>query len=82
VARAGAGEENGRGVRVTRAYMAGFGTTGCVLACAAALFALAGGVVGFRGWPQVGGQGSPAVTITPGSRAARERRPPDPEPPS
>jgi hypothetical protein len=47
--------------------MAGFGTAGCVLACAAALFVSAGAFVGFRGWPQVGGQGSPAtLAVTPG----------------
>ncbi len=47
--------------------MAGFGTAGCVLACAAALFAIAGAFVGFSGWAQVGGQDSPAVVaVTPG----------------
>jgi hypothetical protein len=51
--------------------MAGFGTAGCVLACAAGLFAIAGGIVGFRGWPQVGGQGLPAaVAVTPGPASA------------
>ncbi len=38
-------------VRATRAYAAGFGTAGSLLAGAAVLFLLAAAVVGFRGWP-------------------------------
>ncbi len=38
-------------VRATRAYAAGFGTAGSLLAGAAVLFLLVAAVVGFRGWP-------------------------------
>lgn len=40
-------------VRATRAYMAGFGTSGSLLAAAAALFLLGSAFVAFRGWPQI-----------------------------
>ncbi len=50
-------------VRATRAYLAGFGTAGSLLAGAAFLFVLASAVVSFRGWPQVGDQGSAATVV-------------------
>ncbi len=63
-------------MRATRAYLAGFGTTGTLLAGAALMFVLASAIVGFQGWPQVGDQPS-AVSVQPvqarvptGSRAA------------
>ena len=46
------------GMRATRAYMAGFGTAGSLLAGAAILFVLASTFVAFHGWPNIGGQGS------------------------
>jgi hypothetical protein len=50
-------------VRATRAYVAGFGTAGSLLAGAAILFVLASAVVSFRGWPQVGSQPSAASVV-------------------
>ena len=50
-------------VRATRAYIAGFGTTGSLLAGAAVLFVLASAVVSFNGWPQVAGQSSAAPVV-------------------
>src|SRR5512140_1829231 len=49
-------------VRATRAYVAGLGTAGSLLAGAAVLFVIASAVVSFRGWPQVGAQPS-AVSV-------------------
>src|SRR5947209_16744302 len=40
-------------VRGTRAYLAGFGTSGSLLAGAAVLFVLGSAIVAFRGWPQI-----------------------------
>lgn len=40
-------------MRATRAYLAGFGTAGSLLAGAAMLFVLASAVVAVRGWPQI-----------------------------
>jgi hypothetical protein len=40
-------------VRTTRAYLAGFGTAGSLLAGAAVVFVLASAAVSFRGWPQL-----------------------------
>lgn len=40
-------------VRATRAYMAGFGSSGSLLACAAVLFLLGSAIVAFNGWPQI-----------------------------
>jgi hypothetical protein len=50
-------------MRATRAYVAGFGTAGSLVAGAAIVFVLASAVVAFRGWPQVSnsGQGSSIV---------------------
>src|SRR5712675_342516 len=52
-------------VRASRAYLAGFGTTGSLLAGAALLFLLASAIVSFKGWPQVGAPSSPiAVAVS------------------
>jgi hypothetical protein len=59
-------------MRASRAYIAGFGTAGSLLAGAAMVFVLASAVVAFRGWPQVGDQ-PPAVAIV----AAQPRAPLD-----
>ncbi len=40
-------------LRTTRAYLAGFGTAGSLLAGAAVVFVLASAVVSFQGWPQL-----------------------------
>jgi hypothetical protein len=50
-------------VRATRAYIAGFGTAGSLLAGAAIVFFFASAVVSFHGWPQVAQQASPAAVI-------------------
>lgn len=57
-------------VRATRAYLAGFGTSGSLLAGAALLFILASAIVAFRGWPQVATQPSTAVVTVPASSPA------------
>jgi hypothetical protein len=49
-------------MHATRAYIAGFGTAGSLLAGAAMVFVLASAVVAFRGWPQVG-QASPPPAV-------------------
>src|SRR5438874_1786658 len=62
-------------VRATRAYLAGFGTSGSLLAGAALLFVLASAIVAFRGWPQVG-DGLPstaAVSVPPSPPGAGAR---------
>lgn len=50
-------------MRATRAYIAGFGTAGSLLAGAAMVFVLASAVVAFRGWPQVGSNAAPASIV-------------------
>lgn len=50
-------------MRATRAYIAGFGTAGSLLAGAAMVFVLASAVVAFRGWPQVGSASAPASVV-------------------
>jgi hypothetical protein len=50
-------------VRATRAYLAGFGTAGSLLAGAALLFILASAVVSFRGWPQMTTQAAPVAVV-------------------
>jgi hypothetical protein len=50
-------------VRATRAYLAGFGTAGSLLAGAALLFVLASAYVSFVGWPKVGGAPRPASVV-------------------
>ena len=57
-------------VRATRAYVAGFGTAGSLVAGAAMLFVLASAIVSFRGWPQLSAHPA-APTIVLG-RAAHE----------
>src|SRR5436305_6587822 len=56
-------------VRPTRAYLAGFGTAGSLLAGAALLFVLASALVAFRGWPQVGDQPAPISVVISRSRS-------------
>jgi len=64
-------------VRATRAYLAGFGTSGSLLAGAALMFLLASAIVAFRGWPQITGQNPIAnvavarLTVPPSSATAR-----------
>jgi hypothetical protein len=64
-------------MRTARAYLAGFGTAGSLLAGAALLFVLASALVAFHGWPQMGAGAAPvSVTVPPapdagGSRVAR-----------
>lgn len=61
-------------VRATRAYLAGFGTSGSLLAGAALMFLLASAIVAFRGWPQVGSQPPPvAVSVSRASLATPSR---------
>jgi len=48
-------------VRATKAYLAGFGTAGSLVAGAALLFLVGSAIVAFRGWPQIGG--APATTV-------------------
>jgi hypothetical protein len=50
-------------MRATRAYIAGFGTAGSLLAGAAMMFVLASAVVAFRGWPQVGAADTPTGAV-------------------
>ncbi len=50
-------------MRATRAYIAGFGTAGSLLAGAAMVFVLASALVAFRGWPQVGSASSASTVI-------------------
>ncbi|MDQ6605124.1 MAG: hypothetical protein M3Z06_01080 [Actinomycetota bacterium] len=50
-------------MRATRAYIAGFGTAGSLLAGAAIVFFFASAVVSFRGWPQVGAQATPVAVL-------------------
>ena len=50
-------------MRATRAYIAGFGTAGSLLAGAAILFVFASALVSFKGWPQVAEQGQPIAVV-------------------
>lgn len=50
-------------VRATRAYLAGFGTAGSLLAGGAVLFVLATAVVSYRGWPAVVTQDQPVAVV-------------------
>lgn len=52
-------------MRAPRAYLAGFGTSGSLLAGAALLFVLASAFIGFHGWPQVGGSPSTVAVSIP-----------------
>lgn len=53
-------------MRAPRAYLAGFGTSGSLLAGAALLFLLASAFIGFHGWPQVGDSPSTVAVSVPG----------------
>jgi hypothetical protein len=53
----------GRLARATRAYLAGIGTSGSLLAGAALMFILASALVAFRGWPHVAAQPSPGEVV-------------------
>ena len=46
-----------------RPYIAGFGTSGSLLAVAALLFIVASAMVAFHGWPHVGAQPSPGEAV-------------------
>src|SRR5947209_11799512 len=60
-----------RGLPRARGYLAGFGTSGSLLAGAAVMFILASALVAFRGWPHVGAQPSPGeVVVAPRPTAA------------
>ena len=48
-------------MRATRAYIAGFGTVGSVLAGCALLFVVASALVAFRGWPEMAAQSAPST---------------------
>jgi hypothetical protein len=50
-------------VHVGRAYLAGAGTTGSLLAVAALVFIVASALVAFRGWPHVAGATSPGEIV-------------------
>jgi hypothetical protein len=50
-------------VRATRAYVAGFGQAGSLLAGAAIPFVLASTVVSFRGWPTMASAPARAVAV-------------------
>ena len=52
-------------MRVTRAYIAGFGTAGSLLAAASVLFVMATAVVSYRGWPQVSYAASAPALVLP-----------------
>jgi hypothetical protein len=52
-------------MRVTRAYVAGFGTAGSLLAGASVLFVVATAVVSYRGWPQVADAGPKPALVAP-----------------
>jgi hypothetical protein len=57
--------------RATRAYLAGIGTSGSLLAGAALMFILASALVAFHGWPHIAAQPSPAeVVVSPRSTSA------------
>jgi trimeric autotransporter adhesin len=57
-----------RPMRAHRAYLAGFGSSGSLLAGAAALFVVASAIIAFHGWPQVAT--GPASTDVAAPRAA------------
>ncbi|MFZ0976688.1 MAG: hypothetical protein WAN22_30990, partial [Solirubrobacteraceae bacterium] len=46
-----------------RAYLAGAGTTGSLLAVAALVFIVASALVAFRGWPHVAAATSPGQVV-------------------
>ena len=52
-------------MRAPRAYLAGFGTSGSLLAGAALLFILASAFIGFHGWPSMGNSPSTVAVSVP-----------------
>ena len=60
-------------MRATRAYIAGFGTAGSILACAAVLFVIASAVITLNGWPTLSAQHSPAAIRITQAQAAAQR---------
>jgi hypothetical protein len=61
-------------MRATRAYVAGFGTAGSLLAAAAVVFVLASALVAFRGWPQLSTLSSPAAVVVARAPAPSDSR--------
>lgn len=62
-------------MRATRAYLAGVGTSGSLLAGAAVLFLLGSAIVAFKGWPQIGaGPATSNVIAAPLPTASRIAR--------
>ncbi len=65
-------------IRAPRAYIAGFGTAGSLVAGAAGLFVLASAAVSFQGWPQLdAGTAPPAMVLAsyqPPTRSAATER--------
>src|SRR5690349_8905016 len=57
-------------MRATRAYIAGAGTTGSLLAGAAIVFVLASALVAFHGWPDIATPGSAAPLVVSSPQAA------------
>ena len=58
-------------VRAARAYLAGVGSTGSLLAGAALMFIVASALVAFHGWPHIAAQPSPGeVVISPRSESS------------
>lgn len=62
-------------MRPTRAYLAGFGTAGSLLAAAAIVFVLAGALVAVHGWPQIGAGATPSAVVVPAAPTAQHVRP-------
>jgi hypothetical protein len=59
-------------VRTTRAYIAGFGTAGSLLAGASVVFVLASAVVSFHGWPQLDNHLSAPALVRASSHAGAD----------
>ena len=57
-------------VHVARAYLAGAGTTGSLLAVAALVFIVASALVAFRGWPHVAAATPPGRVVISANRGA------------
>ena len=65
------GRVRSRGLmHAARAYLAGAGTTGSLLAVAALVFIVASGLVAFRGWPHVAGAAAPGKVVISSARGA------------
>lgn len=62
-------------VRATRAYVAGFGSSGSLLAGAAALFLVGSAIVAFGGWPQIAtGPATSSVAAVPAAASSHASR--------